>query len=116
MDCVFCAIARGQLRAEPIAESERFMAFKDMKPICEGHTLIVPKQHFGTLLDLPDSWGQELLKFTKQVGDYLLEQKLGDGFNVIMNTLPAAGQVVPHAHLHIIPRNEGDGIRFFVKK
>jgi histidine triad (HIT) family protein len=56
-----------------------------------------------------------MLKFAKQIASELLEKKLGDGFNIIMNNLEPAGQLVMHAHIHIIPRKEKDGIRFFVK-
>ncbi|MBS3089970.1 HIT domain-containing protein [Candidatus Pacearchaeota archaeon] len=52
-----------------------------------------------------------MMQFVKQVAGDLLDRKLGDGFNVIMNNLSAAGQVIPHAHIHVIPRKEGDGLR-----
>ena len=114
-ECIFCKIVAGEIPAGVIRVSDRFIAFKDVKPVAEGHTLIIPKQHFGTLLDIPDTWGSELLQFTKAVASSLLDKKLGDGFNVVMNNLEPAGQVVPHAHLHLIPRKEGDGLRFVTK-
>ena len=77
----------------------------------EGHTLVVPKKHWVTLLDIPDKYGVELLKFVKEIVSDLMDKKFGDGFNVVMNNLECAGQVVKHAHLHIIPRKEGDGIK-----
>lgn len=110
-DCIFCKIARGEIKSEKVAESDRFFAIRDIKPRTKGHTLVIPKKHFVTLLDIPDSWGEELLSFTKKVSGDLLDQKLGDGFNVLMNNLEVAGQIVMHAHLHIIPRKEGDGVR-----
>lgn len=115
MGCIFCAIIGGEIKGEVVRVSDRFIALKDVQPIAPGHTLIIPKQHFGTLLDMPDSWGTELLQFTKAVASSLLDKKLGDGFNVVMNNLEPAGQVVPHAHWHLIPRKEGDGIRFVMK-
>lgn len=95
--------------------SEHFIALKDAHPVAVGHTLIIPKKHFVTLLDVPASYAGELLAFTKAVASTLLEQKKGDGFNIIMNNLPPAGQVVPHAHIHVIPRKEEDGLRFLTK-
>lgn len=110
-DCVFCKIIRGEIKASLVESSNSFIAIKDAHPKTPGHTLIIPKEHHVTLLDVPDKLGNELLFFTKKVAARLLEEKHGDGFNLIMNNLPVAGQVVMHAHLHLIPRNEGDGLR-----
>lgn len=110
-DCIFCKIVRGEIPATKTAESNNFIAFLDIHPHAEGHTLIIPKKHFVTLLDLPNTLGEELLKFTKEVSSKLLDEKKGDGFNILMNNLQVAGQVVMHAHIHIIPRKEGDEIR-----
>src|SRR3989344_3447055 len=109
--CIFCKIARRKTNAEIIHESNNFFAIRDIHPTAEGHTLIIPKKHFVTLLDIPNAWGEEMLRFTKQVASELLEKKYGDGFNIVMNNLEPAGQVVKHAHLHIIPRKDKDGLR-----
>jgi len=114
-DCIFCKIAKGEIKSEFIRESNNFVAFRDINPVTEGHMLVVPKKHFVTLLDIPNKLGEELLKFTKDVASDLLDKKLGDGFNIIMNNLEPAGQLVMHAHIHLIPRKEKDGIRFFQK-
>lgn len=103
------------MKSEKVAESNNFFAVRDLNPVSEGHTLVIPKKHFVTLLDIPNKLGEEMLKFTKKVAGDLLDEKLGDGFNVIMNNLEVAGQLVMHAHIHVIPRKEGDGIRFFYK-
>jgi histidine triad (HIT) family protein len=114
-DCIFCKIARGEIKSEIIKSSNSFIAIKDINPVAEGHLLVIPKQHYATLLDIPNKLGEEMLEFTKQIASEILEKKYGDGFNVIMNNLPPAGQLVMHAHLHLIPRKEKDGIRFFVR-
>ncbi|MBX4212017.1 HIT family protein [Candidatus Pacearchaeota archaeon] len=111
MDCVFCKIARKEIKADFIHESNQFFAIRDAHPKAEGHTLIIPKKHFVTLLDIPHKLGEELLSFTKEVAGSLLDSKLADGFNIIMNNLEPVGQVVKHAHIHVIPRKEGDGLR-----
>ena len=108
-DCVFCKIARKDMPTEVVLESDRFIAFKDINPAVEGHTLVVPKRHFVTLLDIPSSWGEEMLDFTKKVTDKLMTDYKADGFNLAMNNLEAAGQIVFHAHIHVFPRKEGDG-------
>ena len=110
-DCVFCKIAKKEIPTNILFESDNFIAFYDVNPRVKGHALIVPKQHFVTLLDIPNNIGNEMLEFTKKVAGYLLDKKHGDGFNVMINNLEVAGQLVMHAHIHVIPRKEGDGIR-----
>ncbi|MEM4271626.1 MAG: HIT domain-containing protein [Candidatus Pacearchaeota archaeon] len=114
-ECIFCKIVRGNVKSEKVAESNSFIAIKDINPVAEGHLLVIPKQHFVTLLDIPNRLGEEMLEFLKKVSSDLLEKKLGDGFNIIMNNLECAGQFVMHAHIHVIPRKENDGIRFLTK-
>ena len=114
-ECIFCKIAKGEIKSEFVKESDNFIAIRDANPVAEGHTLVIAKKHFATLLDMPNKLGGEWLKMIKDVSSDLLDKKLGDGFNVIMNNLAPAGQLVMHAHVHVIPRKEGDGIRFMVK-
>lgn len=108
---MFCKIARGEIDSEIVLESNSFFAIYDIKPRVKGHLLIVPKQHWVTLLDIPNKYGDELVEFTKKAASFLMEKKYGDAFNIVMNNLAPAGQIVMHAHLHIIPRKEGDGLR-----
>lgn len=109
-DCVFCKIARREIKSDLLFESANFIAFRDSNPLVPGHTLVVPKKHFVTLLDISDSLGNEMLGFLKKVSGSLLDEKYGDGFNVVMNNLEVAGQAVMHAHIHLIPRKEDDGL------
>ncbi len=109
-ECIFCKIAKKEVKSNFIDESNNFMAFFDINQKIKGHALIISKKHFVTLLDIPDKLGEELLNFTKKISYGLLEKKYGDGFNIVMNNLEPAGQVVQHAHLHILPRKEGDNI------
>jgi histidine triad (HIT) family protein len=113
-NCIFCKIAKGEIKSEKVAESNNFFAIRDIHPKSKGHTLIIPKKHFVTLLDIPNTLGQELLEISKRVSSDLMDQKLADGFNLIMNNLQCAGQVVMHAHLHMIPRKDGDGLKSMV--
>jgi|SRR3989344_3433501 len=114
-NCVFCKIVSGKISAKKVDESNSFIAILDAKPTAVGHMLVIPKQHFVTLLDIPNRLGGEMLEFTKKVASDLLDKKLGDGFNLVMNNLSVAGQVVMHAHIHVIPRKDGDGLRFVTK-
>ncbi len=110
-NCLFCKISRGEIPSKKIKESDNFIAILDIYPKAESHTLIIPKKHFVTLLDLPNKLGNELLQFSKEVANDIVEKKKGDGFNIIMNNLPPAGQIIEHAHIHIIPRKENDGLK-----
>lgn len=109
-DCVFCKMASHGEKREFVAESDNFFAVRDIKPKAEGHTLVIPKRHFVTFLDLPHEFGDELMGLIKKVANDLMDDGLGTGFNIAMNNFPSGGQVVMHAHLHIVPRNEGDGL------
>ena len=114
-ECIFCKIARGQLKGDFIYQSDNFFAIRDKHPQAKGHTLVIPKKHYVTILDLSNKLGNELLEVIKRIAGNLLESKYGDGFNLLMNNLEAAGQEIGHAHVHIIPRKEGDGIKLFTK-
>ena len=110
-ECIFCKIARKEIPEQFIGESNNFFAILDANQKTKGHTLIIPKQHYVTLLDIPNKLGEELVQFAKKIASEILEKKYGDGFNILMNNLEPAGQVVKHAHIHIIPRKEKDGLR-----
>ena len=110
-NCIFCKMAKGEIKNERIAESNNFFSVFDIQPKVNGHALIIPKKHFVTLLDIPNNLGNEMLEFAKKVADKLMDEGYGDGFNLVMNNLAVAGQIVMHAHLHILPRREGDGLR-----
>jgi histidine triad (HIT) family protein len=110
-NCVFCKIAKKEIETEIIEETENFLAFPDANPIAKGHSLIISKNHFVNLLDLPSAFGVELMSIIKKVSDKKLKEG-ADGFNVVMNNGSSAGQVVFHTHVHIIPRNKNDGVKF----
>lgn len=110
-ECIFCKIANKEIETEIIEESENFVAFPDANPKTEGHTLIVPKQHFHNLMDLPIDLSSEMIDMAKKVARERLDND-AEGFNLIMNNFEAAGQAVKHAHLHIIPRKKGDNFSF----
>ena len=104
--CIFCKIASKEISAEIVEESDNFIAFLDASPASEGHTLISPKKHFTNIMDLPSDLGSEMVDIIKRVAEKRLRDG-AEGFNLIMNNFPAAGQVVMHAHFHIIPRKKG---------
>lgn len=114
--CIFCKIAAGEVPCAKIYESERLLAFLDIAPTLKGHTLLIPKDHYRTLLDLPSDLGEELVTALRIVGRAVMEGTGADGLNLGMNTNAAAGQVVMHAHFHLIPRFAGDGLELWGQK
>ncbi len=112
-DCIFCRIVAGQLPAARILETPDVLAFLDIAPVNYGHTLIIPKVHYQNFMDLPDDLWQEMGRVSRRVAQALRTTLYAQGFNLQMNNFEAAGQVVFHAHLHIIPRYFSDGLQLF---
>ena len=110
--CAFCAIISGEATAVTILETERLIAFLDHRPLFRGHTLLVPKLHVRLLSDLPAGGGPEFFG-TAQRLERAVEDGLGaDGSMILVNNV--VSQSVPHLHLHVIPRNFRDGLRFWL--
>ena len=109
-DCIFCKIVKGEIPCAKIHETDHVLAFLDIAPVAPGHALVIPKAHHPTLFDLPEDLGGLLLAAGRRVGAAILAATGATGLNVQMNNHPAAGQVVFHAHLHLIPRHAGDGL------
>ncbi|MBS3122910.1 HIT family protein [Candidatus Woesearchaeota archaeon] len=112
MDCIFCKIVNKQIPSALVYEDPNFLAFLDISPANKGHALVIPKQHYETYTDLPDNVLKELAVVTKKVAEAINKSLNPDGLNIFMNNKQAAGQIVPHAHYHIVPRFKNDGIRF----
>ena len=110
-DCIFCKIVKGKIPCQKIYENEKVFAFLDIMPIHKGHTLVIPKEHHETLLDMPDDTLAELAKVAKKVSKAVKKATGADGFNIGQNNGAAAGQAVFHFHLHVIPRFNGDGLK-----
>ena len=109
-DCIFCRIVRGEIPCARLYETETVLAFLDIAPVMKGHALVIPKAHHPLVWDLPAGLAGELLAAVGRVGQAVLSATGAEGLNVMMNNLEAAGQLVPHAHFHLIPRKTGDGL------
>jgi histidine triad (HIT) family protein len=112
-NCIFCKIVDGKIPCSKVYENDKILAFLDISPINKGHTLVIPKKHYETLLDMPDNLLAELMKAAKKIAKAVIRVARTDGFNLIQSNKAVAGQTVPHFHLHIIPRIEGDGLKFW---
>ena len=108
-DCVFCKIIKGKIPADKIYEDENSFAFLDINPINPGHTLLIPKEHHENLYDLPDEVLKTLAPIIRKLAIAVKKGMNADGVNIGMNNEKTAGQLVPHAHFHIIPRFSDDG-------
>jgi len=106
-NCVFCAIADGEIPSFKIYEDDIVLAYLDINPCTEGHTLVIPKVHSTGLLDTPDETLSAVLARVKRIAAHLKEKLPCDGFNILQNNGGAAGQSVFHLHFHIVPRYEG---------
>lgn len=108
-DCIFCKIVSGEIPAEKVYEDEHTLAFLDLHPSNPGHTLVVPKEHSRNVLDShPDTLAHMI--HTAQKIAVVLKNIGAEGVNIISNNETAAGQVIFHTHLHIIPRYADDGL------
>ena len=110
-DCIFCKIINGKIPAAKIYEDDNVISFLDIMPANKGHCLVVPKKHYGTLLDISTEDLENLIKTTQKIAK-ALSLSIGNGsFNLVMNNGEVAGQLVKHAHIHLIPRFKGDRLR-----
>ena len=108
--CVFCEMVAGQISVTKIYEDEIVLSFLDIGPLSDGHTLVIPKQHFEKLHDCPSELlGQVGLRLGK-IAKAVAAGMNCDGYNLLCNNGGAAGQLVRHVHFHIIPRNTDDGL------
>jgi histidine triad (HIT) family protein len=109
-DCVFCKIASGQIPSAKIYEDEVIVAFLDIGPISDGHTLVMPRQHFEKVHNCPPELLVQIWTRLGRIAGAVSLAVGADGYNVLCNNGRAAGQVVDHLHFHIVPRKSGDGV------
>ncbi len=110
-DCIFCRIVSGEIPADIVYESAECVAFLDSQPLFPGHVLIVPRQHYATLSDLPDDLLTPLFGTARKIAT-VVETALGAEGSFVANNNKIS-QTVPHLHLHVIPRRKGDGLKGF---
>ncbi|MGZ4598020.1 MAG: HIT family protein, partial [Actinomycetes bacterium] len=111
MACVFCDIAAGDLPAHVVLADDDFVAFLDARPLFKGHVLLVPREHLGTLTDLPASLRDGFLARVQHLAGAMVTGLGAQGSFVAMNN--TVSQSVPHLHCHVVPRTKGDGLRGF---
>ena len=111
-NCIFCAIAAGEIPSFKVYEDDLVLAYLDINPFSKGHTLVIPKAHSTGLLDTDDAVLAAVVARVKKVAAHLKAALPCDGFNILQNNGEAAGQTVRHLHFHIIPRYAGEPLTF----
>jgi len=110
-DCVFCGVVAGRVPAETVLVEDDLVAFLDRRPVFKGHALLVPREHVGTLDELPAALRDPLLAATQRLARAVKDGLGAQGSFVAVNN--TVSQSVPHLHVHVVPRTKGDGLRGF---
>lgn len=111
MACLFCSIVAAESPAHVVLDTEHVVGFLDVRPVFKGHTLLVPRGHVDTLLDLPTDLTAPLFDEARRVAAAMTPAFDAQGTFVAMNNV--VSQSVPHLHVHVVPRTKGDGLRGF---
>jgi histidine triad (HIT) family protein len=109
--CVFCKIVAGRIPSVKVAESDVAYAFMDIGPIAAGHTLVIPREHYVGVEDVPPAVAAGVFELAARVAPALMRAVGAEGMNILQNHGRCAGQVVMHMHVHLIPRRTGDGLQ-----
>ena len=110
-DCLFCGIIAGEIPSEKVYEDDATYAFLDIHPVNRGHALVIPKTHATNIYDIPREDFCTLMETVRHLAPVVKGAVNADGINLAMNNDSAAGQLIFHAHIHIIPRFDTDGYR-----
>ncbi|MBM4024443.1 MAG: HIT family protein [Planctomycetes bacterium] len=108
--CIFCKMVEGEIPTTKVYEDEAVLAFLDIGPLSDGHTLVVPKRHCTTVHECDPEVLAELAARLGRIAEAVVTAMEADGYNVLSNNGAAAGQVVDHLHFHVIPRKVGDRV------
>lgn len=105
--CIFCKIVKRQVPSNVVFENDNVLAFLDIRPVNEGHTLIIPKAHYRDIFDIPGELLGEVYRVTKEVAVAVKNTVKADGFSIFQQNGRAANQDIFHLHIHVIPRFSG---------
>lgn len=107
-DCIFCKIVRGEIPCAKVYEDKLVLSFLDINPINPGHTLVLPKEHYTSLLDADPEALKACVVVAQKISRAVYHGVKADGLNFLQNNFHAAGQLIGHIHFHLIPRYETD--------
>ena len=109
-DCIFCKVAGGEIPAATLYEDQDFRVILDLGPASRGHALILPKEHYANLYEMPEEPLGKAASLAKRMGEAMKKALKCDGLNLVQNNGAAAGQTVFHFHIHLIPRYDNDKV------
>lgn len=112
MGCIFCQIRDGQIPSTRVYEDARTLAFMDINPVNDGHLLVIPKVHAETIFDISAADLAAVSTTARKLAEAIRQALQPEGLNLLQSNGAAASQVIPHFHLHLIPRWTGDGKGF----
>lgn len=107
--CLFCQIAEGKEDAQRLKETESAVAFLDINPLTDGHTVVIPKEHYERASEVPSNQWAQLMELSMEINQAIQDSLGSAGANIGLNDGKPAGQAIPHVHLHLIPRYKNDG-------
>ena len=111
-DCIFCKIVAGDIPCAKLLGDDHALAFLDIGPLAEGHALLIPREHYRTVDEMPAALAGAVLRHLPALGAAVQKATGCAGYNVLQNNGRAAHQVVPHVHFHVIPRDAGGAFQF----
>ena len=112
-ECLFCKIVKGELPSSKIYEDEDTLAFLDIFPVNKGHSLVISKEHYENIFDVPAESLSKISSVMKNVADAVKKGVNADGISIAQSNGKSTGQVIPHIHFHIIPRFKDDGLKLW---
>jgi histidine triad (HIT) family protein len=115
-DCIFCKIVGGEIPSYRVYENDNAIAFLDIAPITRGHTLVVSKTHVKGFSELQSSELPGLSSAIQKVARAIEDSLDPEGLNIFVNQGEVAGQIIPHLHIHVVPRTTGDGLEFITPR
>lgn len=112
-DCIFCKLANGVFDTNTYYEDENFRVIFDVNPATKGHVLVLPKEHYANVYEMPDELVAKAYQVAKKVAEEMKDITGCEGINILQNNGEAAGQTVFHFHIHVIPRyGEGEVLQW----
>ena len=111
-ECIFCKIVAGEVPCHQVFSNDSVLAFLEIGPVSAGHVLLIPKCHCDSIVDLPTDAAAAIGMVLPRLARAVIDTVGADGLNLLQNNGECAGQVVKHAHFHLIPRTENDGLGY----
>lgn len=110
--CIFCKIVVGEIPSTCVLQTDRVIVILDVNPVAKGHVLIIPRDHYPQLRDLPDELAAHAGSLLPRLARAIVSAVGAEGSNIVINSGDVAGQTVDHCHWHLIPRSSGDAVQW----